>query len=103
MIDDSTIQVAKTRHGEVVHLEGAGEEILVRRPTRADWMRFRKLGMGPKRHLAAERLLRDCCVHPALDALDALLERRPAAAESFVERLLELAGADPATRATVHR
>lgn len=100
MIDDETIAAAKAEHGSVTRLVGAGEDVLVRQPTRADWARFRKQAAGSKRHIAAETLFLACCVHPRGKELDELLERHPAAAESFVEALLKLAGVDPDVKAT---
>jgi hypothetical protein len=92
----------KERHGAVVILTGAGEQVIVRRPTPDDWRTFRRDASGRRRHLAAERFFRACCLHPAGRELDELLERRPAAAESFLDKLLELAGADPDVQARTY-
>ena len=103
MIEASTIAALKKRHGTVHVLVGAGESVAVRAPTPAEWDTFRRLGVDPKkRHRAMPTLFRACCVHPRGRELDALLERKPAAAETFADRLLELAGVDPGVQARTY-
>ncbi len=99
---ETLIANLKEKHGTVHVLTGAGEQVIVRSPTAKDWRTFRKMACGWRRHLAAEALFRACCLYPVGRDLGELLERRPAAAESFVEKLLDLAGVDPDVKAETH-
>ena len=68
-------------------------EIIVKVPGRAEYRRFKTLGLDERRRVdAGETLLRDCCLSPDAKGLADLLERAPALAETFSGKLLELAG-----------
>ena len=90
------LEKLKRKHGTIHVLQAAGEEVVVRQPTRADWHTFRRLGMDKKkRHLAAETFIRLCVVHPDTPTFEATLERKAAVADSLIEALLTLVGVDP--------
>lgn len=62
-------------------------------PNRDRWMRFKaQLRDDTRKAVAFEGLVRDMVVHPDPQALDSLLEQRPALAESFGGQISELAG-----------
>lgn len=91
---DDVIERLRAEHGEIYQLEAAGEAVIARPPTRAEYRRFRAKVLDEKgREAALETLTRACVVWPDTSAFDALLERKPALAEVFGAKLLELAGA----------
>jgi hypothetical protein len=103
MLDETTIAKLKAKFGTVYHLAGAGEEVVIRGPTRGDLARFYRRAAVPKRRLdAAEELLIACCVHPTGRELAELMERKPAAAMTFIDKVLEVAGVDDAATLTTH-
>lgn len=74
--------------------EMGGDVIGVTPPTRAQWRKFKVVGMDQaKRPDVMEMLLRDCLVYPEPTAFEALVERRPGLIETFGEEVLELGGA----------
>jgi hypothetical protein len=90
-------QLAKVRADnpglELHHIVAGDEEIVVKSPPRAEWKRFRAMYLDPaQRPLALETLLFGCLVHPDAAGLNAILERRPAFAEVFGEKLASAAG-----------
>jgi hypothetical protein len=95
-IDEKLIEDLKAKHGEVVHLvdQETGTEVVVRKPPRAAYKRFRSMAFDPKKQAdAAESLMVDCIVHPSRDEWNTLLEQYPALAETFAPEVLKLAGA----------
>jgi hypothetical protein len=94
MIDPAVIEEQKAKHG-TVHLLKAGEhEVIVKRPSRPAWRKFRTLAAEPsKRPDALEGLLRDCLVYPDQKALEAMLEQAPALSELFGNEVMDIAGA----------
>jgi hypothetical protein len=102
MIDPKVLEDLKAKHGEVVVLsdEETGTEIVVRKPPRAAYKRFRSMAFDPKKQAdAAESLMVDCVVHPSNDAWNALLDVYPALAETFAPEVLKLAGASQSVEA----
>lgn len=101
-IDPATLDALREKHGELHELPlGEGEAVLVRRPRRADYKKFRgKADREATRADALEILARDCIVWPDVAAFEAMLERRPALADVVGGKLLELAGLseDPDTK-----
>lgn len=95
MINDKTLAELKAKHPELElhHLVRGDVDVVVKSPGRGEWKKFRaEQSDDKKRPEALERLVRSCCVHPAAEELDAMLERRPAVAEVFGMQLMELAG-----------
>jgi hypothetical protein len=85
-ISPERVQELDTKHGTVAHLKGADGtwEVVVRKPTRAEYKMFRGLASQPEsRADAQEALLRRIIVEPeGLTAVDALFEAWPGIAES---------------------
>lgn len=75
---------------------GGGERevsVVVKVPSRERWMRFKAQVQDPHRKsLAMESLVIDCVVHPSSAEVAQLLEARPALAETFGNKIAELAG-----------
>lgn len=95
-LDDSTLNELKAKHGELFELraEKTGETVVVKRAPAPLWKRFRAQMTDPgKRPFAPEQLLRDSIVHPAPEAVDAMLARMPGLVETFTGELMEINGA----------
>ena len=95
MIDATTIDDLKARHGDVLTLltSGRGDEVIVRNPKPAECERWRaQVGDPQKRHLATPALFKSIVVYPEGEALAALLARQPLLPEEFAEAVVELAG-----------
>jgi hypothetical protein len=92
-ISQDVIDSARAKYGDVMHLSAEGFEVLVRRPSREQYRRFRAAVNDPKlKPDAVENLLRDCTAHPDAKGLDAILDARPGLAEVFGSAVLDLAG-----------
>lgn len=94
MITNETIAKLKAEHGDDLHLlEGAGHEIVVRVPSRAEWKRFRAQQADAAKNVdARETLLRGCIVHPAAADVAAIFEKRPGLVDTFGVELQTIAG-----------
>jgi hypothetical protein len=94
MIDPKVFEDLKVQHGDDLHLLTSREhEVVVRRPTQAEYKRFRANGVDPnKRDIAAESLLKTVLVYPDRKTFEALLDRYPALCEEFSDPLLEIVG-----------
>lgn len=90
------VEKAKSEHGEVHVLTAeGGEAVICRRPTRGEYRKFKAdRADDAKRIMAVESLFLSCLVHPPPAEFDAVLDRRPALADVFGVKLLELAGFD---------
>lgn len=76
-------------------LEATGQEVIVRPPTRGEYEVYKnKLADAKpgKRMAANEALVRGVLVYPSIEEFDALLEEKPGLVESYLEKVLELAG-----------
>ncbi len=92
-MDQKVIEELKAQHGEIHQLSYAGVDVIVRAPSRAAWKRYRALMSDAARRADSfEVLLRDCLLHPSLQELDGILDRRPGLAETFGAELVEIAG-----------
>lgn len=91
---EAEVQRLKTQYGEIFEVKVGDEVFLVKRPSRVVWKRFRAgvLEGGPKQLAAGETLVRDCCVQPTGDELNAVFDRLPATPEALTIALSELAG-----------
>lgn len=99
-IDEKIIDEAKAKHGTVLHLVHADEdggvlaEVLVKKPSRAAYKRFRAMSFDEKQRAdAMETLMRDAVVYPAQAEWDAMLDVYPALCETFAKDVLALLGA----------
>ncbi len=71
-----------------------GIAIICKAPNRGEYKRFKSMVVDPaQKSMALEALLFGCCVHPSTSELGSLLERRPAYAEVYGEKLAGWAGA----------
>jgi hypothetical protein len=72
---------------------GPSWECVFRKPSRAEYKRFRQLiSNDATRSDAQEQMARACVVYPSPQAFDALLEDWPAIAEAASEKIGELVG-----------
>lgn len=94
-IDKALLEQLRAQHGDVFELTEGGETVVVKRPSRGDYRRFRQDRQDDKRRaMALETLFEACLVHPELDALEPVLDRKPALADVFGGRLLEIASGE---------
>lgn len=94
-MDSAFIEKAKAEFGDdgVRVVRTGKHEILVHRPSRGDWKRYRKESKDPARSGdALEVFIRACVSHPPREEFDKLLDRYPALCEEIAEPVLELAG-----------
>ncbi len=97
MIAQEIIDKLKEQFGSDLRLlssdAGDGVEVIVRKPNRQEWKRFRaESGDKTTRDVASENLFRSVVVYPDRPSVMALLERLPGIVEEFSEHLLELVG-----------
>ncbi len=93
------IEEARAKHGEIVLVaaEKAGEVAALRRPTRAEYQRFKQHRNDQRyRTTALERLIEACILIPTAAEFEHVLEKKPVLADTFGERLLEEAGLEEA-------
>ena len=90
------IEELRAAHGriEVVNAKNGAWQVVYRKPTRAEYRRFRAMSHRPEAIADAQEMLaRACCVHPApATAFDALLEDFPGIPEGSGKALGDLAG-----------
>jgi hypothetical protein len=97
-LTEEKIAELKERHGEgqlvaITVDSSTGEQVVIRRPSRAEWKKFRAHGSDDKRRQhAPENLVRECSVFPDVDRLNALLDRYPGLVETLTIELVQLAG-----------
>lgn len=95
MIDEQTIQALKDKHGDKLStVEFEEATIVLRRPSRAEFQRFRALVTDEKKRLgAAEKLVRDIVVYPATwEQVDALFDDYPALEDQVSAEAVRMAG-----------
>ena len=96
MLTEDQIAEFETTHNRIAHVIGKDKawEVVVRKPTRSEFKRFKAMVHNPSQAPdAMEHLIRTCVVYPSRDALDALLEDFPALPAAFDSQLAELVGA----------
>jgi hypothetical protein len=95
MIDKTTLEELKAKHGEVLCLKAGDSEAVFRRISRVLYKKFTKLISDPaKRDEALDQLARDCLIHPEKVAFEEMLAAKPFHAMRFAEALLKDAGAE---------
>lgn len=94
-IDPAILEQARAEHGDVFELSEGGETVLVKRPNRGDYRRFRADRQDDKRRaVALEALFEACLVFPKLDDFEPILDRKPALADVLGGKLLEIASGE---------
>lgn len=95
MLSEEELKTLEDTHKRVAHIVGKNNawEIVLRKPTRAEYKRFRSMATNETQKAdAQETLARSCVVHPTREAFDALLEDYPAAADACASSIMELVG-----------
>jgi len=95
MLSDQEIAELKSTHGRIAHVVGKGNawEVVFRKPTRAEYKKFKADAANPARQSDAQEMLaRSIVVHPSREAFDALLEDYPAIPEASSSAIAELVG-----------
>jgi hypothetical protein len=95
-MDDKTVEALKAKHPDVklvVLTAPGGEEVVVKKPDRIAFRRYRGAMMDDARRADAnENLLRQCLVHPDAAAFEAMLDEAPGLSDTFSGKLLRIAG-----------
>ena len=95
MLTDEQVAEYETEHKRVARLRGQNGawEVVLRKPTRAEYKQFRSRSHDPSKAPDAQELLvRQCCVYPSREAFDALLEDWPGIPEACGEAIKSLTG-----------
>jgi hypothetical protein len=101
MITKEMIATLEERHKRVAHVVSAHKnnegsphwEVVLRRPSRAEYNRFRTQAMDPARKADAQDVLvRQIAVEPAGEAIGALIDEWPAIPEACGEAIDVLSG-----------
>jgi hypothetical protein len=95
VVDEAKLEELKSEHGEVHVLSAGGNEVVVKRPTKAMIERWQDTTAADRKRgpRATAVLVRECVVHPAHGAYDVMVEERPLLPMTFGEKVLEIAGA----------
>ncbi len=92
-MDQATIDALKAKHGEIYELSACGEIVIIRKPSKAAYNKYRTyLFDDERRHTAMETLLTDCVVDPDKESFFAIIDRLPGLAETFGSECARLAG-----------
>lgn len=97
MIPKEKIEELESMHKRIAVLRGVGDppawEIVLRKPSRAEYKMFRAQIMNPAQAPDAQEILvRKCVVFPDAAGFDALLEDYPAIPEAASEAIKRLTG-----------
>ncbi len=95
MISQEVIDQLKAANaGTSLHLlEVEEDEAIFRMPTPGEWRRFMTISSDRSQQATAGGVLaHDCRVYPSPELFDAMLNRRPGLADSFGNKLCEVAG-----------
>lgn len=95
MLTADAIAEFETTHKRIAHVIGKDNawECVFRKPTRAEYKRFRSMASNPSQQADAQEVLaRSCVVYPTPVDFDALLEEYPAIAEACGGALGKLVG-----------
>jgi hypothetical protein len=95
MMDSAKLEALKAQHGELFVIEtDDGEALAFRRPTRAEYKRFKANALDEQKRMDAdEQLVRAVTIYPDAEGFAALLDRKPALATSMAGEVLKVAGA----------
>lgn len=95
MLSKEDVTKLEVEHKRVAHVVGKNGawEVVLRKPTRPEYKRFRAMATSESQKADAQEVLaRSCVVFPAPAAFDALLEEYPAAADACASAMMELVG-----------
>ena len=95
MISQAQLNELEAAHKRIAHIVGKGEawEIVLRKPTRAEYKQFRSKTHNPSQVADAQEILvRQIVVYPNRETFDALLEDYPGSPESCGPTLQDLVG-----------
>lgn len=95
MLDKDTLAKLEVDHKRIAHVVGKDQswEIVLRKPSRAEYKMFRsRLNDDRLKADAQEALVRQLVVYPSKDAFDALVEDWPAIPEAASEAVARLMG-----------
>lgn len=95
-LTEDQIDELKAKHGDNLHMIRTDDDdmIVAKPPTKGTYDKYKAaLFDNQKKTRAGEFLVRDCLVFPDKQTFAAMLEEKPALAETFSQKLLELAGA----------
>lgn len=95
MLTQAEVEALEATHKRVAHLKGTGDawEVVLRKPTRAEYKRFRAMSHNPAQVAEAQEILaRSTVVYPSKEAFDALLEDWPGIPEACGKAFTELSG-----------
>ncbi len=97
MIGQKEIQEFEDKYKRIAHVKGKGEpppwEIVLRKPTRAEYKQFRSQNHNDAvKADSQEILIRKLAIYPTVEQLDALLDDYPAIPEACGDALRHLAG-----------
>jgi hypothetical protein len=93
VLPEEEIERLREAHEEIAVLVYKDQDIVLRRPTRGEYKRFRATSFNEKsRDTALEDLVRAMVVHPDRSAVERIFDRYPGFAESVSKPVLELAG-----------
>jgi len=95
MLSKEEVSKLEVDHKRVAHIVGKNGawEVVLRKPTRAEYKRFRAMAANEmQRADAQETLARSCVVFPPPAAFDALLDDYPAAADACADAMMDLVG-----------
>lgn len=94
MIDDATRAELRAKYPGAISLSTEEGLFVLRRPTPAEYARFKAAAIDDKQKpRAVEQLVGLCVVYPAREVYAAACERKPALPDMLGEPLLALAGA----------
>lgn len=97
MLTKDQIDKFEVEHKRIAYLKGNGDppawEVVLRKPTRAEYKRFRAMSHNPSQVSDAQEVLaRSTVVYPTREAFDALLEEWPGIPEAAGKAFTELSG-----------
>lgn len=91
--DLANLEATHKRIGVVTHHDSKSWCVVLRKPTRAEYKRFRSwINQPQKSDIAQEQLFKDTVVFPAKGEIEALLDEWPGIPEACGKMLAELAG-----------
>jgi len=92
-LPQETVDELTKKHGEISVIRYLDRDVVLRKPTAAEYKRFRAISFNEKkRDVALETITRDTMVHPSGAEVDALFERYPAVGEAVGPEALRMVG-----------
>lgn len=97
-LPEEKVEELKQKHGEIFELTvGEGERarsIVVRKPSRGEWKRFKVQARDDlKQDVAGITLVKTVLLNPTVPELDAWIEELPGLEDSFAAEVIRLIGA----------